>query len=51
MIKVLDKALEKDITGIIKGHDEPKDAATEVVAFLKKTQDASGMKVCMVITE
>ena len=48
MKKVLDKELEKAIAGIIKGN--PKNSATEIVAFFKELQDASGLKVCQNVT-
>lgn len=51
MQKILDKNLEKAVAGIIEEHDKSEDAAAEIVAFLKKTQDAGGMKVCQVITK
>jgi hypothetical protein len=46
MKKVLDKDLEKAIAAIIKS--DSKKPATEIVELLRKTQDAGGMKVCMV---
>ena len=42
MIKVLDKDLEKAIKNM---------SAKETVDFLRKTQDASGIKICQVITK
>ena len=43
MKKVLDKDLERKINEIKEAH--------EVVELLKKLQDASGLKVCQVVTK
>ncbi len=48
MKKVLDKDLEKKIADIIKS-TSPAEGA--IVAFLAKTQDASGLKVCQNVSK
>lgn len=47
MKKVLDRALERKIDGIIKDGGK----APEIVAFLKELQDASGVKVCQAVSK
>ena len=42
MIKVHDKQLEEKLQGM---------NSEEVVAFLKKLQDGSGLKICMNVTK
>lgn len=46
MQKVFDNDLEEQIADIIDAYEESTDAAAEIVAALKKIQDAGGMKVC-----
>jgi len=49
MKKVLDKALEKKVAGIIevKGSE----AAASVIDLFKELQDASGVKICTAVTK
>ena len=51
MKKVLDKALEKKIEGIIAGGKGSKESAVEVVSTLKGLQDAGGLKVCQNVSK
>lgn len=48
MKKVLDKALENKVGGIIK-ENKKEDAAPQVIQLLKGLQDASGLKICQAV--
>ena len=48
MRKVLDKDLEKAFASIIESENS---AAEAIVAFLKETQDAGGLKVCQNVSK
>lgn len=51
MKKVLDKALEKKVKGLIDGADDSADAASQVIETFRELQDASGLKVCQKVTK
>lgn len=51
MKKVLDKALEKKLGGVIGGAKDSKEAASQVVTTLKGLQDASGLKICQAVSK